>query len=113
LSEKLKVGIIRCQQTEIYCPATTCLANAAKGEGGYAETGPVEVIGVNSCGGCPGKQVYARVMDMKKRGAEKIVLASCILKGTPSYLEFPCPFAAKIKKVVNEKAQMETIDWTH
>jgi predicted metal-binding protein len=86
---------------------------AAKGEGGFAETGPVEVIGVNSCGGCPGKQVYARAMEMKKRGAEKIVLASCIFKGTPSYLEYPCPFANKLKRLVADKAKMETIDWTH
>lgn len=110
----MKVGIIRCQQTEVYCPATTCLLNAAKGEGGYAEVGSVEVIGVNSCGGCPGKQVYARAMEMKKRGAEKIVLASCIInRGTPSYLEYPCPFAQRLKKIVEEKVQISTIDGTH
>ena len=109
----MKVGIIRCQQTEIYCPATTCLLNAAKGEGGFSDTGPVEVVGVNSCGGCPGKQVYARAMEMKKRGAEKIVLASCIIKGTPGYLEYPCPFAHRLKKIVEEKVQIGTIDWTH
>jgi len=109
----MKVGIIRCQQTEIYCPATTCLSFAAKGEGGFAETGPVEVIGVNSCGGCPGKQIYARAMEMKKRGAEKIVLASCIIKGLPGSLEFPCPFGQRLKKVVEEKVQLGTIDWTH
>ena len=109
----MKVGIIRCQQTEIYCPATTCLSIAAKGEGDFAETGQVEVIGVNSCGGCPGKQVHARAMEMKKRGAEKIVLASCIFKGSPGAMEFPCPFANKLKKLVEEKAQISTIDWTH
>ena len=62
---------------------TACLSFAAKGEGGFAESGPVEVIGVNSCGGCPGKQVYARALEMKNRGAEKIVFASCIFKGSP------------------------------
>lgn len=107
----MKVGLIRCQQTEIYCPTTTCLSSAAKGEGGFAETGPVEVIGVNSCGGCPGKQVYARAIEMKKRGAEKIAFASCIFKGTS--IEYPCPFAVKLKKLVEEKAQIGTIDWTH
>lgn len=109
----MNVGIIRCQQTEIYCPATTCLSIAAKGEGGFAETGPVEVIGVNSCGGCPGKQIYARAMEMKKRGAEKIVFASCITKGLPSSLEYPCPFAQRLKKIVEQKAQSSTIDWPH
>jgi len=109
----MKVGIIRCQQTEIYCPATTCLSFASKGEGAFKETGSVEVIGVNSCGGCPGKQIYARAMEMKKRGAEKIVLASCIIKGSPGSLEYPCPFGQRLKKIVEDKAQIGTIDWTH
>lgn len=109
----MKVGIISCQQTENYCPATTCLLNAAKGEGGFSEFGPVEGIGVNSCGRCPGKQVFARVMEMKKRGAEKIVLASCILRGAPAYLDYPCPFGNKLKKIAEENAQISTINWTH
>src|SRR4030067_3727282 len=109
----MKVGIIRCQQTEIYCPATTCLSMAARGEGGFSETGPVEGIGVNSCGGCPGKQIYARAAEMKKRGAEKIVLASCIIKGLPGSLEYPCPFGQRLKKIIEEKVQIGDIDWTH
>lgn len=109
----MKVGIIRCQQTEIYCPATTCLSVAAKGEGGFTDTGPVEVIGINSCGGCPGKQIYAGTIEMKERGAEKIVLASCILKGLPSSLQFPCPFGQKLKKIIEEKSMLGVIDWTH
>jgi predicted metal-binding protein len=109
----MKVGIIRCQQTEIYCPATTCLLNAAHGEGGFSEIGSVEVIGINNCGGCPGKQIYSRAMDMKERGAERIVLASCITRGAPSYLEYPCPFAERLKRIVKEKVKVDTIDWTH
>lgn len=111
--KNMKVGIIRCQQTEIYCPATACLASAVDGEGAFAQTGPVEIIGVNSCGGCPGKQIYARALEMKARGAEKIALASCITLGTPGYVEFPCPFAAKLKKIISEKAEIEVLDHTH
>jgi len=109
----MKVGIIRCMQTEDYCPATTCLVNAAGGQGGYAEVGPVEVIGVNTCGGCPGKKAISRAQEMKKRGAESIVLASCILKGTPASISFPCPFGMKIKKLIEEKTGLPVIDWTH
>jgi len=109
----MKVGIIRCQQTEIYCPATSCISVATKGEGNFAESGPVEIIGINSCGGCPGKQIYARALEMKLRGAEKIAFASCIAKGAPDYLGFPCPFASKLKKIVEEKVEVSTIDWTH
>lgn len=109
----MKVGLIRCLQTEDCCPATTCLVNAQKGEGGYAETGPVEVIAVNTCGGCPGKKAITRALEMKKRGAEMIVLASCILKGTPTSISYPCPFGNKIKNLIKEKVGLETIDWTH
>ena len=52
-------------------------------------------------------------MDVNKRSAEKIVLASCILKGVPANIDFPCPFGKQIKKVISEKVQIETIDWTH
>ena len=85
----MKCGIIRCQQTEIYCPATSYISVAVKDEGSFAEFGPAEIIGINSCGGCPGKQIYARALEMKMRGADKIAFASCIAKGTPDYLGFP------------------------
>ena len=55
-----KAGIIRCQQTEDFCPGTTDFKMAAKGEGAFAETGPVEVMGFVSYGGCPGKRAVAR-----------------------------------------------------
>lgn len=109
----IKVGIIRCLQTEDFCPASTCLANAKTGEGGYAETGPVEVIGVNTCGGCPGKKAISRAREMKRRGADKIVLASCILKGTPGDIGYSCPFGSKMKKLIEEKVGIEVIGWTH
>ena len=44
----MKVGIIRCQQTEIYCPATSCISVAVNGEGSFAESGPAEIIGINN-----------------------------------------------------------------
>ena len=53
----MKVGIIRCQQTEDLCPATTCLACAAHGKGSFAQLGECQVVGVVSCGGCPGKRM--------------------------------------------------------
>lgn len=109
----LKVGIIRCQQTEDYCPATTCLMCAAKGEGGFKDTGPVEVIGLVTCGGCPGKRAIGRALELKRRGAEAIVLASCISKGSPSYIGFPCPFSDVIKSILDEKVSLEVIGWTH
>lgn len=52
-------------------------------------TEDIEVIGINTCGGCLGKKAVTRVIKMIKLGSDTIVLASCIFKGTP--IGFPCP----------------------
>ncbi|SJZ84231.1 CGGC domain-containing protein [Selenihalanaerobacter shriftii] len=109
----IKAGLIRCQQTEDYCPATTCFTNAREGKGGLEETGPVEIIALNTCGGCSGKKAISRAMTMKERGAEIIIFASCILRGTPGYIDYKCPFGKKLKKLVEEKTSLEVIEWTH
>lgn len=84
-----KVGIIRCMQTEDICPGTTDLRTAAAGRDVFAPLGACEVIGLVTCGGCPGKRAVARAQMLKERGAEVVALASCITKGSP--MGFPCP----------------------
>ncbi len=110
----MKVGIIRCQQTEDLCPGTTDFVVAKNNKGvfeQYSET--IEVIGFNTCGGCPGKRSVPRVQEMVKRGAEAIVLASCITKGNP--IGFACPhkdaMIGAIKKRLGEEVIL--LDWTH
>ena len=52
----MKVGLIRCMQTEDMCPATTCfkVINTKKlAFEGIEEDN--EVARMNTCGGCPGK----------------------------------------------------------
>lgn len=65
---RTKVGLIRCLQTEEYCP---------------------------------GKNAISRAAELKERGAEKIVLASCILRGAPGNIDYVCPFGRKMKKRLN------------
>lgn len=98
-----KIGIIRCQQTEDYCPATKCLLMAKEGQGALleAETGSCEVVGVISCGGCPGKRAVMRTQELIKRGAEVIMMASCISKGSP--IAFPCPNKGFMFKAIRAK----------
>lgn len=96
-----KVGIIRCQQTEDMCPATTCLKVAAMGKVAFEEFGPCRVVGIVTCGGCPGKRAVPRAKLLVERGAEIIAFATCIFKGTP--IGFPCPHARQIKEVVAGK----------
>ena len=109
----MKVGIIRCQQAEDICPGTTDFKIAAKGELAFAETGPVEIVGFVSCGGCPGKRAIARAEMMVKRGAEAIVFCSCISRGNP--IGFPCPHFEQMKAAVSAKMDpsVKIIDWTH
>jgi predicted metal-binding protein len=109
----LKCGIIRCQQTEDFCPGTTDFAVAKDRKGAFEEFDNVEIVGFVSCGGCPGKRAVARAKILIERGAEAIVLASCIGKGNP--FQFPCPHFAAMRQAI-EKAiagRARIIDWTH
>jgi len=109
----MKVGIIRCQLTEDMCPGSTDFKVAREGTLAFAETGPVEIIGFLSCGGCSGKKAVTRARMMVDRGAEAIVFASCMKNGNP--IGYPCPHFAAIKGAVEKKLGDETkiIDWTH
>ncbi len=108
-----KAGIIRCFQTEDLCAGTTDFVCAREGKGAFKETGPVEVVGFATCGGCPGKKAVPRARMMVEKGAEIIVLSSCISKGNP--IQYPCLHFAAIREAV-EKAlagKAVLIDWTH
>lgn len=108
-----KAGIIRCQQTEDLCPGTTDFKVASAGTKAFEETGPVEIIGFVSCGGCPGKRAVNRAKVLVDRGAEVIAFASCIFKGTP--IGFACPHAEQMKAAITKKVGDKVIilDHTH
>jgi predicted metal-binding protein len=108
-----KAGIIRCQQTEDICPGTTDFKCAAEGKGAFAGTGPVELLGFVSCGGCPGKRAVMRAEELVKRGADVIALASCIKNGNP--LAFPCPHAGVMEAAILKKVgdKVKFLDHTH
>jgi predicted metal-binding protein len=110
----MKVGLIRCLQTEDMCPATTdfkvikekkCAFEGIEDE--------IEVIGMNTCGGCPGKKAVTRAVDMVKRGADTIAFASCITRGNP--IGFACPHAEKIIEATKKRLgeNIKIIEYTH
>lgn len=109
----LKVGMIRCQQTEDLCAGRTDFKVALLGKGAFEATGPVEVVGFVSCGGCPGKRAVARAKQMVDRGAKAIHFTSCMKKGTP--IGFPCPHFEQIQRAVVQAVgdQADVVDWTH
>lgn len=109
----MKAGIIRCQLTEDLCPGAMDFKIAGEGTFAFAETGPVEIVGFLSCGGCCGKKAVARAGMMVDRGAEVIVFTSCMKMGKP--IGFPCPHFAAIREAVARKLgpDIRIIDWTH
>lgn len=112
----IKLGIIRCQQTEDYCPGTKCFQTVQSKQGAFAElnsSSDIELVGFTNCGGCPGKRVLAHAELLLKKGANTIAFGSCVQKGLP--LDFPCPFAARMKKLLQNKlpTDIRILDYTH
>ena len=110
----MKAGIIRCAQTEDYCPGTTCFRVAKAQAGVFENIGEeVEIVGFVSCGGCPGKKAVLRARELVRRGADTIIFASCISRGTP--IGFPCPFAKKMIDTVAADLgdSVKILDHTH
>ena len=110
----MKVSLIRCMQTEDMCPGTTCFKVMKDKKLAFdGITEDIEIIGVNTCGDCPGKKAVTRALEMVKSGADTIVFASCIFKGTP--IGFSCPHAQIIKDAIGRKLgdTVRIIDYTH
>lgn len=110
----MKLGLIRCLQTEDMCPAITDLKVIKEKKCAFEGIDEdIELVGINTCGGCPGKKAVTRAAEMVKRGADTIALASCIAKGNP--IGFPCPNAKMIKEAVSKKLgeSVRIIDYTH
>ena len=110
----MKVGLIRCMQTEDMCPGTTDFKVMREKKCAFKDVeGEIEVIGVTTCGGCPGKKAVTRAAMMVERGADTIVLASCITRGNP--IGFVCPHAQAIKDAITKRLgeDVSIIDHTH
>lgn len=110
----MKIGIIRCMQTEDYCPGTTDFRMIKERKGVFENISEdIEIIGFCNCGGCPAKKSVLRARELVRRGADTIVFASCIQKGTP--LGYPCPFAKKMRDLIKQDLpdNIRFLDYTH
>lgn len=110
----MKLGIIRCMQTEDFCPGTTDFKMIKERKGifeGIDEE--IEIIGFCNCGGCPAKKAVLRARNLVERGVDTIAFASCIQKGTP--IGYPCPFAKKMKDIIQDDLgdKVKLLDYTH
>lgn len=110
----MKVGVIRCMQTEDFCPGTGDFRAIQNRTGMFQDVKEeIEIIGFINCGGCPAKKAVLRARELVRRGADTIAFASCIQKGTP--IGYPCPFAAKMKQVIENDLgnRVKILDYTH
>ena len=110
----MKVGIIRCMQTEDFCPGTTDFRMIREKKGAFEGVEEdIEIIGFINCGGCPGKKAVLRARGLVNRGADSIAFASCIQKGAP--IGYACPFAKRMKDVIQNDLGdgIRLIDYTH
>ena len=104
----MKLGIIRCMQTEDYCPGSVDFAALRERRGAFAGLeGELELVGFVSCGGCPGKKAVLRARELVRRGAD------VIQKGTP--IGFAGPFAGEMKQAVSRAVgdDILLLDYTH
>ena len=110
----MKVGIIRCMQTEDFCPGTTDFRMIREKKGAFEGVEEdIEIIGFINCGGCPGKKAVLRARELVNRGADSIAFASCIQKGTP--IGGSCAVAKRMKDVIQNDLGdgIRLIDYTH
>ncbi|MDX9888326.1 MAG: CGGC domain-containing protein [Anaerovoracaceae bacterium] len=110
----MKVGLIRCMQTEDMCPGTTDFKVMKDKKCAFEGVeGDIEIIGFVTSGGCPGKKAITRAAEMVKRGADTIVLCSCITRGNP--IGFPCPHVEAMKNALVKKFgdTVTILDYTH
>ena len=110
----MKVGFIRCMQTEDFCPGSVDFKTVAKKEGSFTGVEEdIKIVGFINCGGCPGKKAVLRAREMVKRGADTICFTTCITKGTP--IGFACPFAKKMMDTVAKDLgeNIRFLDYSH
>lgn len=110
----MKLGIIRCQQTEDMCPGTADFRTIREKSGIFENINEdIELVGFTNCGGCPGKKSVLRAKMLVDRGADTIAFASCIGKGTP--IGYPCPFAKRMQDLVQKTVgpDIKILEYTH
>ncbi|MEG0303038.1 MAG: CGGC domain-containing protein [Gordonibacter sp.] len=110
----MKLGIVRCAQTEEVCPGSKDFQALREKTGVFAKVDDaIELVGFTTCGGCPGKKAVFRAKSLVAAGADTIAFASCITKGTP--IGYPCPFAKRMIAAVegNVEEGVEVLDYTH
>jgi len=104
-----KVGIIICDRYHT-CAGGKCLRSLKERVGGFARyrNDEVELVGITTCGGCPGGNVEYAPEEMKKNGAEVVHLATGLVVGYP-----PCPYLDYFRDFIPRQFGLDVVVGTH
>ena len=75
----IKAEVIRCQNYAKSCAGEKDYQCAANGLASFAETGPVEIVSFEFCGGCPGDKAGEVAKQILSQGAEVLFLSTCLI----------------------------------
>jgi predicted metal-binding protein len=108
-----KIGIIRCQEQalsgEKRCAGWNCFPAIRDKTGYLKEYNTIELVGFDTCGGCPGRNRYEKIVErglkLKEKGAEIIHLSTCMV--------LFCPNKEKFVEVLKEKVGIPIKEKTH
>lgn len=108
----MKLGIIRCMQTEDYCPGSRIFEQFEKKRRFYGRR-RYSVSGLHQLRWLLRKKAVLRARSLVEQGADTIAFASCIRKGTP--IGYPCPFAKRMQDLVKKEVGdgIRILDYTH
>ena len=87
----MKLGIIRCMQTEDYCPGTTDFKAIKNKIGAFTGEDNIELVGFTNCGGCPGKRAVLRARLLKVEARIRLPLPPASVKVRPLAIPAPLP----------------------
>lgn len=111
---KIKLGILTCSNTTrvLDCPVGVCLKDLYERKGAFKSyvSQDVELVGINSCNGCPTvkgeSSILSKIESLKHYGATHIHLSYCML--------VLCPFVNRYIKVIhNNYPEIMLIPGTH
>jgi predicted metal-binding protein len=109
-----RIGIIRCQEVALGTGPTRCAGwhcfPAIREKTLYMDQyDTIELVGFDTCGGCPGKNRFDRIVErglkLKEKGAEVIHLSTCMVGS--------CPNKDKFAEVLREKVGLPIKEKTH
>ena len=103
----MKVAMIRCLKAEEECIAKPCLDLIKERQNQFSDIDEIELVGLITCGGCPGKKISLRVKSLLEEGADKVVLTSCMTKGTCR--DELCPHLEAIKESVLQMVDRDKV----